>query len=184
MNTQRGQLPSISVVVPTYRRPELVKKCIESLLGQDYPHERYEVIVVEDGSDDAKSVVESLKTPHTRLQYASIPHGGAAAAYDAGLRRATCELVAFIDDDAIAPPTWLRQIASILERGKPEGVIGTGGHISGEYPVDNFEASVSSTGELRWTGFGVFFLAAVRRRSPTGLQYGIPARRAPGYRRI
>jgi len=64
--------------------------------------------------------------------------------------------VAFIDDDAIAPPTWLHQIASLLEQGRPQGVIGTGGRISGEYPLDNFEASVSPTGELRSTGFGVF----------------------------
>jgi glycosyltransferase involved in cell wall biosynthesis len=156
MNAQIGQLPSISVVIPTYRRPDLVKKCIESLVGQDYPRERYEVIVVEDGSQDAQSVVESFQTSDTRLKYLNVPHGGAAAAYEAGLRLASCDLVAFIDDDAIAPPTWLHQIASILEQGRPQGVIGTGGHISGEYPLDNFEASVSPTGELRWTGFGLF----------------------------
>jgi GT2 family glycosyltransferase len=156
MNTQTGRLPSISVVIPTYRRGELVKKCIDSLIGQDYPHDRYEVIVVEDGSHEAQSIVESLKSPHARVQYLNVPHGGAAAAYEAGLRQSNCDLVAFIDDDAIAPPNWLHQIALILEQGRPDGVIGTGGHISGEYPVDNFEASVSSTGELRWTGFGLF----------------------------
>src|SRR5277367_6532363 len=156
MNKQMDQPPSVSVVIPTYRRAELVKRCIESLVEQDYPHERYEVIVVEDGSREAESIVESFKSSHARVQYLNIPHGGAAAAYDAGLRLASCDLVAFIDDDAIAPPTWLHQIASILEQGRPQGVIGTGGHISGEYPLDNFEASVSPTGELRWTGFGLF----------------------------
>jgi GT2 family glycosyltransferase len=154
MNARVTQLPSISVVVSTYRRADLVKKCIESLIEQDYPRERYEVIVVEDGSHDAQLIVESLQSPPTRLKYLNIPHGGAAAAYEAGLRKASCDLVAFIDDDAIAPPTWLHQIASILDQGKLQGVIGTGGRISGEYPLDTFEASVSSTGELRWTGFG------------------------------
>jgi len=156
MNSAAAQLPSLSVVVSTYRRAELVTKCIESLIDQDYPPDRYEVIVVEDGSQDARSVVESLQSPGRRLEYLNIPHGGAAAAYEAGLRQASCDLVAFIDDDAIAPPTWLYQIASILDRGRPSGVIGAGGHISGEYPLDKFEASVSSTGELRWTGFGPF----------------------------
>jgi cellulose synthase/poly-beta-1,6-N-acetylglucosamine synthase-like glycosyltransferase len=156
MNASVTQLPSISVVVSTYRRADLVKKCIESLLEQDYPRERYEVIVVEDGSQDAESVVKSLQSPAIRLEYLKISHGGAASAYQAGLRQASCDLVAFIDDDAIAPPTWLHQIVSILDQGRAEGVIGTGGHISGEYPLTKFEASVSSTGELRWTGFGLF----------------------------
>jgi cellulose synthase/poly-beta-1,6-N-acetylglucosamine synthase-like glycosyltransferase len=147
-------LPSISVVVPTRGRADLVKRCIKSLIEQDYPPERYEVIVVEDGSQVAKAVVESLQSARTRVAYLGIPHSGAAAAYGVGLREARCDLVAFIDDDAMAPPTWLSQIASTLTQGKPQGVIGTGGRISGEYPLENFEASVSPTGELRWTGFG------------------------------
>jgi glycosyltransferase involved in cell wall biosynthesis len=133
-----------------------VKKCIKSLIEQDYPRERYEIIVVEDGSKDARSVVESFQSAGVRLTYLYIPHSGAAATYGAGLGQACCDLVAFIDDDAIAPPTWLRQIASILEQGRPLGVVGAGGHISGEYPLDKFEASVSPTGELQWTGFGLF----------------------------
>lgn len=154
MNTSVNPFPSISVVVPTYRRADLVERCINSLVEQDYPHERYEVIVIEDGSQDARPVVEFLQSANVRLSYLSMPHGGAAAAYAAGLGQARSDLVAFIDDDAIAPRTWLSQIAAILVQGKPQGVIGTGGRISGEYPLDKFEATVSSTGELRWTGFG------------------------------
>lgn len=148
-------LPSISVVVPTRRRADLVKRCVNSLIEQDYPRERYEIIVVEDGSHVAQSVVESLRSTKTRLAYLSIPHSGAAATYEAGLEKASSDLVAFIDDDAMAPRTWLSQISSILMERKSQGVIGTGGHISGEYPLERFEASLSSTGELLWTGFGL-----------------------------
>lgn len=148
-------LPSISVVVPTRRRADLVKRCVSSLIEQDYPRERYEIIVVEDGSHVAQSVVESLRSTKTRLAYLNIPHSGAAATYEAGLKKASSDLVAFIDDDAMAPRTWLSQISSILMERKSQGVIGTGGHISGEYPLERFEASISATGELLWTGFGL-----------------------------
>lgn len=57
-------LPSISVIVPTRRRVDLVKRCVNSLIGQDYPRERCEIIVVEDGSH---VVVESLRSTKTRL---------------------------------------------------------------------------------------------------------------------
>lgn len=147
-------LPSISVVVPTYRRAELVKRCIRSLIEQDYPHERYEVIVVEDGSQEARPIVESFQADDVKLKYLSIPRGGAAATYNAGLRQALCDVVAFIDDDAIATPNWLSGITSILSQRRPQGVIGAGGRISGEYPLEKFQASLSSTGELLWTGFG------------------------------
>lgn len=154
MSVYTDRLPSISVVVPTRLRADLLKRCVQSLIEQDYPCESYEIIVVEDGSHVARSVVESLQSSNTRLAYMNIPHSGAAATYEAGLKQASGDVVAFIDDDAIAPRTWLSQISAILLEGKSQGVIGTGGRISGEYPVDKFEASVSSTGELRWTGFG------------------------------
>jgi glycosyltransferase involved in cell wall biosynthesis len=154
MNITMGHLPSISVVVPTRHRAELVKRCISSLTEQDYSKESFEIIVVEDGSQAARPVVESLRSEGMRLTYLSIPHSGAAAAYGAGLAKARGDVVAFIDDDAIAPRTWLSQIASILIQGKPQGVIGAGGRISGEYPLEKFEAGLSPTGELRWSGFG------------------------------
>src|SRR5713101_8586161 len=134
MNHSLSVVPSISVVVPTYRRGELVKKCLKSLLEQDYPRDHYEVIVVEDGSHEAQSAVESLKSDGTRLVYLNLAHSGAAAAYGAGLTHARCDLVAFIDDDAIAPPDWLSHLATTLTEGKARGIVGTGGHISGEYP--------------------------------------------------
>lgn len=51
---EKNQLPRVSVVVPTYQRRELLRKCLSSLLNQDFPGDRYEIIVVEDGSDEGR----------------------------------------------------------------------------------------------------------------------------------
>ena len=54
----------VSVVIPTYRRPLLLIKCLEALLSQDFPKAEYEIIVVTDGPDeDTRSVVhDAIKT--------------------------------------------------------------------------------------------------------------------------
>lgn len=52
--------PRISVVIPTYKRPQLLLRCLKSVLTQRFETDAYEVIVVDDGHDDAtKHLVES-----------------------------------------------------------------------------------------------------------------------------
>src|ERR1700710_1915486 len=48
-----ARTPGISVVVPTYRRPAMLERCLASLLTQDYDPARFEIIVCDDGPDDA-----------------------------------------------------------------------------------------------------------------------------------
>src|SRR6266702_510878 len=54
---QPAQLPFMSVVVCAYNSERVVARAIESLLAQDYPGERYEIILVDDGSSDRTSAV-------------------------------------------------------------------------------------------------------------------------------
>src|SRR4051794_32360006 len=54
-------LPSISVVIPTHGRPELLRRCLCAVIEQTYPPDRAEVVVVEDGGPgDAEQVVRGL----------------------------------------------------------------------------------------------------------------------------
>ncbi len=101
----------VSVVVPTYRRPLLLARCLQALLLQDYPGTSFEVIVVSDGVDDETAAViarfRSRATGH--ILYHALPvKGGPAAARNAGWKMASGELVAFTDDDCIPSVTWLR----------------------------------------------------------------------------
>jgi GT2 family glycosyltransferase len=103
----------ISVVIPTYKRPDLLQRCLEPLLEQSLPTDRYEVIVVDDGqTEDTRALVENLAAAtngRPLLRYLR-PEGtrGPAAARNRGWRAARGEVVAFTDDDTIPDVDWLR----------------------------------------------------------------------------
>lgn len=113
-------LPAISVVVPTYRRPALLRRCLEALLAQDVGAGLYEVIVVDDGRDAAtRAVVEEMAAAAgPALRYATAAPGrrGPAVARNAGWRAARGTIVAFTDDDTIPARRWLAAGAAALER--------------------------------------------------------------------
>jgi len=90
-------MPTVSVIIPTYNRPELLEKAVLSVLGQTYRD--LEVIVVDDGLiQRAETIISKLGDP--RIRY--IQHNksiGGAAARNTGIKNSTGRFVAFLDDD-------------------------------------------------------------------------------------
>jgi glycosyltransferase involved in cell wall biosynthesis len=97
--------PTVSVVIPTRGRPVLLAEAVASALGQTVRD--LEVIVVEDGSREARVVVEGRRDP--RLTYIWQSAQGVSAARNAGVAAARGEWVAFLDDDDLWRPTKLEQ---------------------------------------------------------------------------
>ena len=101
----------LSVVMPTYRRPDLLARCLGALMAQTLPADRFEVIVVDDGQEDrCREQVERIAaTPGApAIRYLRAASGrGPAVARNAGWRAATAPLVAFTDDDTLPDPSWL-----------------------------------------------------------------------------
>jgi GT2 family glycosyltransferase len=112
-------MPTFSVVVPTYRRPERLADCLRSLEKLDYPRDRFEVIVVDDGSgappDPGRMSID--------VTVITQPHAGPATARNTGAARARSDLLAFTDDDCQAEPDWLRELAAGLD-GTPDLAVG------------------------------------------------------------
>lgn len=109
----------LSVVIPTYRRLDVLKRCLEGVLGQDIDARSFEVIVVDDGHDDSvREYIESLRRiadTGPRVQYLRPATGrGPAVARNAGWRAAHGEMVAFTDDDTVPAPDWLREGVAAL----------------------------------------------------------------------
>ena len=96
----------MSVVVPTYRRPGLLQRCLAALDEQDLPAERFEVIVVDDGSADATADVLAQAGGNV-VPLAQPANAGPAAARNRGIRTASGPLVLFLDDDVVAAPDLL-----------------------------------------------------------------------------
>src|SRR5579885_323081 len=112
----------ISVVVPTYNRVELLTRTLATLLCQEFPHDQYEVIVVNDGSTDRTAgFLAGLETPNLRCLEQN--NRGLPAARNAGLSAARGELVLFIDDDIICSPGLLRAHVQ-AHRGEHSVVLG------------------------------------------------------------
>ena len=90
-------IPEVSVVIPTHRRPALLKRSIESALCQGSA--RIEVVVVSDGPDpETNRLVSAIGDPRIRLlELAS--RSGAPAARNAGVMAARAPYVGFLDDD-------------------------------------------------------------------------------------
>jgi glycosyltransferase involved in cell wall biosynthesis len=122
------------VVVPTYRRPDLLARCLTALLQQDADPATYEVIVVDDAaSEETLLLVECMAArvascggPQLRYIAVTGRHGhGPAVARNTGWRAAQGEIIAFTDDDCIPESCWLRTgIAAFVE-----GVIGVSGKV-------------------------------------------------------
>ncbi|WP_367399096.1 glycosyltransferase [Burkholderia multivorans] len=119
---QAGPLP-VSVVVPTYRRPDLLEKCLRALLAQAFPAGAYEIVVCDDEpgarteelvyrlADEAGAHGPALRyLPITATQ-------GPAAARNAGWRAARGQVIAFTDDDTIPAADWLAQGLAAMQPG-------------------------------------------------------------------
>jgi GT2 family glycosyltransferase len=108
----KQQLPFFSVIVPTYNRPAQLKTCLQALAAQRYPRDRFEVLVVDDGSAEPPRAVVGSFTETLNVTLLSEPHGGPSAARNAGAARARGEFLAFTDDDCAPTTGWLENIAA------------------------------------------------------------------------
>lgn len=106
----------VSVVICTYDRVESLRHALGSALAQATAIP-YEVIVVDDGPDDATqaAVSEFASNSPIRLAYFATEtgHHGVAAARNKGVSEARGRWVVFLDDDEAAPPDWLEKLRSV-----------------------------------------------------------------------
>jgi GT2 family glycosyltransferase len=101
-----------SVIVPTFGRPEQLRRCLDSLARLEWPTNGYEVLVVDDGGSLDPGLVRAA-CPNARLIRKE--HAGPAAARNRGAHEAKNERLAFVDDDCIVTPGWLAGFASALD---------------------------------------------------------------------
>lgn len=105
--------PTMSVVIATWRRPQMLQRCLDGLRAQTFDAHRLELVVADDGPDDAtRAVVEGFAAaaPGWRVRYVPVRDTqGPAAARNRGWQAATGHIIAFTDDDTIPAPTWLAE---------------------------------------------------------------------------
>lgn len=100
-----------SIVIPTYNRSEKLEACLKALFAQQYDKSQYEIIVVDDGSqDDMQEVLKKLtKKSPVPLNVFYQSNSGQGVARNRGVMEASGELILFIGDDIIATPDLIKE---------------------------------------------------------------------------
>lgn len=101
--------PEISVVIPTYNRADYVGKAIASLCAQTLDRDRFEVIVIDDGSKDDTGEVCRASADRVNLRYHRQENSSSAVAKNTGLFFAAAPIVMFFDDDDVAHEAMLAE---------------------------------------------------------------------------
>ena len=104
-----SSLPTVSIVIPNWNGADHLRDCLDSLQQLDYPRERFEVIVVDNGSTDGSRALVESEYSWARL-VALAGNRGFAAASNEGARAATSDCVAFLNNDMRVEPGWLREL--------------------------------------------------------------------------
>jgi glycosyltransferase involved in cell wall biosynthesis len=120
--------PRVSICLNTFRRPELLERTLASLIDQVAPFE-FEIIVVDnDAAESGRCVFERSRilaeAAGVPLVYDVEPVQSIALARNRAVRHARGVVVAFIDDDEQAEPSWLAELHRVLEEQKVDGVFG------------------------------------------------------------
>lgn len=115
--------PIVSVIIPAYNRREFLAQCLPPLFAQTYPLERYEIILVDDGSSDgtAEQAKAIAKNWNGHFRVIQQQNSGPASARNAGFQVSAADIVAFIDSDCVADPDWVQALVEALSTGDASG---------------------------------------------------------------
>ncbi len=113
-----------SIIIPTYNRPAQLANCLNSLSALDYPANRFEVIVVDDGSNNPPNEVMSTFGHQFQLSILTQQNAGPAAARNSGVAHARGPFLAFTDDDCAVTPKWLKALAARFSTSPTRAIAG------------------------------------------------------------
>ena len=115
--TALQEYPLISVIVPVFNEEKTVIKTLESLYHLDYPKDRLEILVVNDGSTDSTpQKIESFIKEKINFHLLSHPNRGKGASLNRGLKELKGEYFACLDADSFVEPQTLRKMLSLYEK--------------------------------------------------------------------
>jgi glycosyltransferase involved in cell wall biosynthesis len=142
-------VPTISVVVPTLARPQLLRRCLDALARQTVPPEQVVVAYRPDDRDTVALLREWEAADPGRRTPTVVSEPGLLHALAAGTNAATAEVVAYVDDDGAPRPDWIAE----LGRGFTDPRVGAvGGRILDRVNGEVVRGRVRRPGLIRWYG--------------------------------
>lgn len=115
--------PFFSIIIPTFDRHEALAACVQAIMNLDYPQERFEVIIVDDGSPVPIQPFDQNLQDGASITFLRQINTGPASARNTGAGHAKGDILAFTDDDCMPTPQWLRELARSF-KDSPLGLVG------------------------------------------------------------
>lgn len=147
----------ISVVVVAYNEEKNIGPCLDSLALLDYPLDRLEIIVVDNGSADrTREIVRGFMARHPHIRLAVNPVRGIGASRNVGLREARHDFLAFTDADCTAPPDWLSKLERAFREARLEDakVVAAGGSNTAPDDANRFRQAIAVAVRNFWGNHG------------------------------
>ena len=121
-----GYRPSVSIVIPAFNEEDAIDQTVEAILGSDYPSDRLEVVVVDDGSTDGTwERILAARDRHPSVVCVRFPENrGKRAAMAEGIRRSSAEICAFVDSDSVLEPDALARLVADFGDPRVGAVVG------------------------------------------------------------
>ena len=174
MTNGTDSLPLVSVLIPMRNEERHIEGCLRSLAAQDYPHERFEVLVLDGASDDRsrEQVEQFMRGGGLNLRLIDNPERKTAHGLNLGLAQASGEIIVRVDAHAAVWPDFLREsVVALAESGADavggpiesvgEGLVGEAIALAMSSPFGVGNAHFRYSQEARYTDTAAF--AAYRR---------------------
>ncbi len=148
----RMERPLVSVVVVNYNRARLLAECLDSLLGQTW--RPLEIVVVDNGSDDASRSEAAARFPGGVRLVELDGNRGFAAGANAGIAASRGQLVALLNNDAVAEPNWVERLAEAMLASDSVGMCASKILLYGSDVIDKAGHQIFPDGQNRGRGSG------------------------------
>ncbi|NVM02410.1 MAG: glycosyltransferase [Candidatus Helarchaeota archaeon] len=160
-----GFKPAISVIIASKNEEKDIENCLNAILNQDYPENKFEILVVDESTDNTPNIINNIAKRYPEGKIKLIrpppppPHiNGISYSITKGVRAAKNEVIAVTEADCIPSREWLKFIVYPLTPHNPDevGIVGSHGIIIG----DSLSANLQ---RLEFSGFLFAFLGALDR---------------------
>ena len=109
---------SVTVAIPTYNASRIIRECLSSLAAQDFPEDRMQIVVGDNGSTDGTQ--ELIRTEFPMVEIVLAAERGSGYARNAAFAAARGEYICSIDADCVAEPGWVSALVRVLESSPPQ----------------------------------------------------------------
>lgn len=131
--------PDFSIIVPTYNRPTQIGACVAAFSRLEYPLDRFEVIVVDDGGAEPPDAAIAAFRDRLDIKVFRQTNAGPGSARNTGARKAKGRILAFTDDDCVPRADWLKTLAARCGASQDPAIIG--GSVVNALPDNPFAAA-------------------------------------------